>query len=38
MTLLTVDELARDLKVRKEDLLRELVTLGYDVDGPESRL
>jgi len=38
MTLLTVDELARDLKVRKEDLVRELVTLGYDVDGPESRL
>ncbi|MCA1961736.1 MAG: translation initiation factor IF-2 N-terminal domain-containing protein, partial [Desulfomonile sp.] len=38
MTLLTVDELARDLRVRKEDLLRELVTLGYDVDGPESRL
>lgn len=38
MTLLTVDELARDLKVRREDLLRELVTLGYEVDGPESRL
>ncbi|MBM3300225.1 MAG: translation initiation factor IF-2 N-terminal domain-containing protein, partial [Deltaproteobacteria bacterium] len=38
MALLTVDDLARDLKVRNEDLLRELATLGYHVDSPESRL
>lgn len=38
MTMLTVDDLARDLKVRNEDLLRELVTLGYHVEGPESAL
>lgn len=36
--MLTVDDLARDLKVRNEDLLRELVTLGYKVEGPESSL
>jgi translation initiation factor IF-2 len=36
--MLTVDDLARDLKVRNEDLLRELVTMGYKVDGPESPL
>jgi len=38
MTPLTVDDLARDLKVRNEDLLRELVTMGFDVEGPESPL
>jgi len=38
MTMLTVDDLARDLKVRNEDLLRELVTMGYEVEGPESPL
>jgi translation initiation factor IF-2 len=38
MTMLTVDDLARDLKVRNEDLLRELVMMGYDVNGPESPL
>ena len=38
MTMLTVDDLARDLKVRNEDLLKELVTMGYDVQGPESPL
>ena len=38
MTMLTVDDLARDLKVRNEDLLRELVMMGYDVEGPESPL
>ncbi|MFH0824810.1 MAG: translation initiation factor IF-2 [Pseudomonadota bacterium] len=38
MTMLTVDDLARDLKVRNEDLLRELVTMGFEVEGPESSL
>lgn len=38
MTILTVDDLARDLKVKNEDLLKELVTMGYEVDGPESSL
>ncbi len=38
MTVFTVDDLARDLKVRNEDLLRELVTMGYEVEGPESSL
>jgi len=38
MTMLTVDDLARDLKVRNEDLLKELATMGYEVDGPESPL
>ena len=38
MTMLTVDDLARDLKVRNEDLLRELLTMGYEVEGPESPL
>ncbi len=38
MALLTVDDLARDLKVKNEDLLRELVTMGYEVEGPESHL
>jgi translation initiation factor IF-2 len=38
MTMLTVDDLARDLKVRNEDLLRELVTMGFEVEGPESPL
>jgi translation initiation factor IF-2 len=38
MTMLTVDDLARDLKVRNEDLLRELVTMGFEVEGPESHL
>ena len=38
MTMLTVDDLARDLKVRNEDLLRELVTMGFQVEGPESPL
>ena len=38
MALLTVDDLARDLKVKNEDLVRELVTLGFEVDGPESPL
>lgn len=36
--MLTVDDLARDLKVRNEDLVRELVTMGYQVEGPESPL
>ncbi len=36
--MLTVDDLARDLKVKNEDLLRELVTMGYEVEGPESPL
>lgn len=38
MTLLTVDDLARDLKVKNEDLVRELLTLGFEVNGPESPL
>lgn len=38
MALLTVDDLARDLKVKNEDLVRELVTMGFEVDGPESPL
>jgi translation initiation factor IF-2 len=38
MTNLTVDDLARDLKVRNEDLVRELVTMGFAVEGPESPL
>lgn len=38
MTMLTVDDLARDLKVRNEDLLKELVTMGFEVEGPESPL
>lgn len=38
MTLLTVDDLARDLKVKNEDLLRELTTMGFEVEGPESPL
>ncbi|MBI4963925.1 MAG: translation initiation factor IF-2 [Desulfomonile tiedjei] len=38
MPMLTVDDLARDLKVRNEDLVRELVTMGYQVEGPESPL
>ncbi|MBM4326627.1 MAG: translation initiation factor IF-2 [Deltaproteobacteria bacterium] len=38
MTMLTVDDLARDLKVKNDDLLRHLVTMGYDVHGPESPL
>jgi len=38
MTMLTVDDLARDLKVRNEDLLRELTVMGYHVEGPESPL
>ena len=38
MTMLTVDDLARDLKVRNEDLLKELVNMGYHVVGPESLL
>jgi translation initiation factor IF-2 len=38
MTMLTVDDLARDLKVRNEDLLRELTSMGYHVEGPESSL
>jgi translation initiation factor IF-2 len=38
MTMLTVDDLARDLKVRNEDLLRELLTMGFEVEGPESPL
>jgi translation initiation factor IF-2 len=36
--MLTVDDLARDLKVKNEDLVRELVTMGYQVEGPESPL
>ncbi|MGC8907359.1 MAG: translation initiation factor IF-2 [Desulfomonilaceae bacterium] len=36
--MLTVDDLARDLKVRNEDLLKELVNMGYHVVGPESLL
>ncbi|MFH1116210.1 MAG: translation initiation factor IF-2 [Pseudomonadota bacterium] len=35
---MTVDDLARDLKVKNEDLLRQLVTMGYEVEGPESHL
>ncbi|MDQ1239338.1 MAG: translation initiation factor [Thermodesulfobacteriota bacterium] len=38
MTMMTVDDLARDLKVRNEDLLKELAILGYHVEGPESPL
>ncbi|MEW6111757.1 MAG: translation initiation factor IF-2 [Thermodesulfobacteriota bacterium] len=38
MAMLTVDDLARDLKVKNDDLLRQLVTMGYDVHGPESPL
>ncbi len=38
MTMLTVDDLARDLKVRNEDLVRELVIMGFQVEGPESPL
>ena len=36
--MLTVDDLARDLKVKNEDLLRELATMGFHVEGPESPL
>jgi len=36
--MLTVDDLARDLKVRNEDLLKELVNMGYHVVSPESLL
>ncbi len=36
--MITVDDLARDLKVKNEDLLRELITMGYKVDSPESPL
>ncbi len=35
---MTVDDLARDLKVKNEDLLRQLATMGYEVEGPESHL
>ncbi len=35
---MTVDDLARDLKVKNEDLLKELVVMGYEVEGPESSL
>lgn len=38
MTMMTVDDLARDLRVRNEDLLKELVIMGYEVEGPESPL
>jgi len=38
MTSLTVDDLARDLKVKNEDLVRELATMGYQVEGPDSSL
>ncbi len=38
MTVMTVDDLARDLKVKNEDLLKELVTMGFSVDGPDSSL
>ncbi|HMK36610.1 MAG TPA: translation initiation factor IF-2 [Desulfomonilaceae bacterium] len=38
MTMLTVDDLARDLKVKNEDLLRELAIMGFEVEGPESPL
>ncbi len=38
MTMLTVSDLARDLKVKNEDLLKELTTLGFEVEGPESPL
>ncbi|MFH0957793.1 MAG: translation initiation factor IF-2, partial [Pseudomonadota bacterium] len=38
MTIFTVDDLARDLKVKNEDLVKELVTMGYEVEGPESSL
>lgn len=38
MTVLTVDDLARDLKVKNEDLLKELVTMGFSVEGPDSPL
>ncbi|HTY22320.1 MAG TPA: translation initiation factor IF-2 [Desulfomonilaceae bacterium] len=38
MTNLTVDDLARDLKVKNEDLVRELVIMGFRVEGPESPL
>ncbi|MFC1835539.1 translation initiation factor IF-2 [Thermodesulfobacteriota bacterium] len=38
MALLTVDDLARDLKVRNEDLVKQLVTMGFNVEGPESPL
>lgn len=36
MTVLTVGDLAKDLKVKNEDLLRQLVTMGYEVEGPDS--
>ena len=38
MVRLTVDDLARDLKVKNEDLIKQLSTMGYEVDGPESPL
>ena len=38
MSIFTVDDLARDLKVKNEDLVKELVTMGYEVEGPESSL
>ena len=38
MVMLTVDDLARDLKVKNEDLIRHLATMGFEVDGPEGPL
>ncbi len=36
MAMMTVDDLARDLKAKNEDVIRELSTLGFEVEGPES--
>jgi translation initiation factor IF-2 len=36
--MLTVGDLARDLKVKNEILLKELATMGFQVEGPESPL
>ncbi len=36
MTILTVEDLARDLKAKHEDVVRELVTMGFEVEGPQS--
>lgn len=38
MTVVTVEDLAKDLKVKNEDLLRQLSTMGFEVEGPESEL
>jgi translation initiation factor IF-2 len=38
MTVVTVGDLARDLKVKNEDLLQQLATMGFEVEGPDSEV